>query len=175
MKKITAVVILLLLSTCSFVFSQEREFYKNIQIISPVVGLNTWTIPVGANFEYGLSKHIGIGGTAMLWWWTSQDWANSLIGLSFDGAYHFTGLDVKKLDLFVGAGLGFSLYNYTWKDSNSGDIKGGSGSSGLYLKPFIGARYYFNRKTAIFCRLYFQFMGDWEGAGGIIGVSFKLK
>jgi len=90
MKKITAVVILLLLSTCSFVFSQEREFYKNIQIISPVVGLNTWTIPVGANFEYGLSKHIGIGGTAMLWWWTSQDWANSLIGLSFDGAYHFT-------------------------------------------------------------------------------------
>jgi hypothetical protein len=175
MKKIIAASIMIFFITFSLAFSQDKEFYKGIQTLSPVLGLNSYTVPVGVNFEAGVTDHIGIGGTAMFWWWTSQYWSNSLIGLSFDGAYHFTGLDVKNLDLFAGAGLGFSLYSYTWKDSKPGDIQGETGSSGLYLKPFIGARYFFNPNTAVFLRLYFQFLGDWEGAGGIIGISFKLK
>lgn len=175
MKKTVIIFAIVFLITFSSAFSQSREFYKRNQTISPVLGLNSYTVPVGVNFEYGVTDHLGIGGTAMFWWWTSQYWSNSLIGLSFDGAYHFTSLDVKNLDLFAGTGLGFSIYNYTWKDSHPGDIKGGAGSSGLYLKPFIGARYYFNPKTAVFSRLYFMFVGDWGGAGGVIGVSFKLK
>jgi hypothetical protein len=175
MKKTAAVFIILLFSTFSFAFPQGKEFYKGIQILSPVLGLNSYTVPVGVNFEYGVTKNIGIGGTAMIWWWSSQYWSNSLIGFSFDGAYHFTSLEVEKLDLFAGAGLGFSLYSYTLKESHPGELEGGLGSSGLYLRPFLGARYYFNQKTAVFSRLYVQFVGDWGGAGGIIGISFKLK
>ncbi|MFO7980999.1 MAG: hypothetical protein R6V00_09235, partial [Candidatus Aminicenantes bacterium] len=167
MKKIAAVFIILFFGTFSFSFSQGKEFYKGIQTLSPVLGLNSYTVPVGVNFEYGVTKNIGIGGTAMLWWWADNYWSNSLIGLSFDGAYHFTGLDVKNLDLFAGAGLGFSIYSYKLKESHPGDIKGGSGSSGLYLEPFIGARYYFNQKIAVFSRLYVHFIGDWGGAGGL--------
>ncbi len=175
MKKITAAAVIVFLSTFSFAFSQSKEFYKGIQSLSPVLGLNSYTVPFGVNFEVGVSDKIGIGGTAMFWWWSSQYLSNSLIGLSFDGAYHFTSLDVEKLDLFAGAGLGFAIYSYTGKESLPGDIQGGTGSSGLYLRPFIGARYYFNEKTAVFSRLYIQFVGDWGGAGGIIGISFKLK
>jgi hypothetical protein len=175
MKKFTTAVILLLLVTFSIAFPQSKEFYKKTQILSPVLGLNSYTVPLGANFEYGITDKIGIGGTAMIWWWSSQYWSNSLIGLSFDGAYHFTSLDIKNLDLFAGSGLGFSLYSYTLEESHPGDIKGGLGSSGLYLEPFLGARFYFNPKTAVFLRLYVQFVGDWGGAGGIIGISFKLK
>jgi len=175
MKKFTTIFILLFLVTFSLSFSQGREFYKKTQILSPILGLNSYTVPVGINFEYGITDKIGIGGSAMIWWWSSQYWSNSLIGLSFDGAYHFTGLDVENLDFFAGAGLGVSIYNYSWKDSYPGDIQGGAGSSGLYLKPFLGARYYFNQKTAVFSRLYFMFVGDWTGAGGVIGVSFRLK
>ncbi|MFW6140070.1 MAG: hypothetical protein ACOC5S_01795 [Acidobacteriota bacterium] len=175
MKKISVLVIMMLLITFSFTFSQSKEFYKNIQTLSPVLGLNSYTVPVGVNFEYGITDNIGIGGTAMLWFWSNEYWSNSLVGLSFDGAYHFTSLDVEKLDLFAGAGLGISIYSYSWKDSQSGNAKGGAGSSGLYLEPFIGARYYFKQNMAVFSRLYVHFIGDWGGAGGIIGISFKLK
>lgn len=175
MKKALSIAVLLLLFSVSFVFSQDKEFYEKTQIISPILGVNSYAVPFGVNFEYGMTENIGIGGTAMYWSWGSTRWRNSLINLSADAAYHFTSLEVEKLDLFAGGGLGISIYSYSWK-SGYGDISGGgSGSSGLFLEPFVGARYFFSPKISGFTRLHVNVVGSWAGVGGVIGASFRLK
>jgi len=173
-KKPFYISILFLLISSTFVFSQDREFYKGTQIISPILGLNSFTIPFGANFEYGITDNIGVGGTAMVWLWGSEYWSNSLISINADAAYHFSKIKVDKLDLFVGAGLGISLYSFSWKSGHP-SLSGGLGSSGVYLEPFAGARYYFTPKIAGFTRLYVDIIGDWGGVGAVIGASFRLK
>lgn len=175
MKKAGGVAIFLLLFSVTLVFPQDKEFYKNTQILSPVLRLNSYTVPFGANFEYGITEKVGVGGTAMLWFWSSKYLSNSLISLSADAAYHFTSVEVKKLDLFAGAGLGFSIYSYSWKSGYGEEKYGGVGSSGLFLEPFGGVRYYFSPKIAGYSRVYVDFIGDWTGFGGIIGASFKLN
>lgn len=152
-----------------------EEFHKGTQLVTPVIGLNEFTIPFGVNFEYGIADNIGIGGTGMIWVWNSEFWTNSIYSLSFEGAYHFTQINVEKLDLFAGAGIGFAIYTFSWKEAFKDWLDGGAGSSGLYLEPFIGARYYITPKIALFSRLYFDLLGDWNGFGAITGVSFRLK
>ncbi|MBS3818997.1 hypothetical protein KGY73_05780 [bacterium] len=175
MKKVLGVAILLLLFSVSFVFSQDKEFYEKTQIISPILGVNSYTVPFGANFEYGITENVGIGGTAMYWSWGGRMYSNSLISLSADAAYHFTSLEVDKLDLFAGGGLGISIYSYSWKSGYDGGVYGGAGSSGLFLEPFAGARYYFSPKISGFTRLHVNVVGSWAGVGGVLGVSFRLK
>ena len=170
--------LLLVLAIClsfSLTSLSAEEFYKGTQIVTPVIGLNEFTIPFGANFEYGLTDNIGISGTGMVWIWSSEFWTNSIYSISIDGAYHFTKINVDKLDLFAGAGIGFSIYSFSWKDAYKGMLDGGAGSSGLYLEPFIGARYYVAPKIALFSRLYFDLIGDWTGFGAIIGASIRVK
>jgi len=152
-----------------------EEFYTGTQLVTPVIGLNEFTIPFGANFEYGLTDNIGIGGTGMIWVWNSEFWINSIYSISIDGTYHFTQINIDKLDLFAGAGIGFSIYTFSWKEAYKGRQDGGAGSSGLYLEPFFGARYYVSPKIALFSRIYTDIIGDWSGFGAIIGVSFRLK
>lgn len=168
----------LMVAFCLFISSaalSAEEFNKGTQIITPVIGLNEFTIPFGANFEYGITDNISIGGTGMVWLWSSDFWSNTVISLSLDGAYHFTQVKVEKLDLFAGAGLGFSIYSFSWKDDFNGLLDGGSGSSGLYLEPFVGARYYVSPKIGLYSRIYFDLIGDWSGFGAIIGASIRLK
>ncbi|MBN1272223.1 MAG: hypothetical protein JXB26_08110 [Candidatus Aminicenantes bacterium] len=159
----------------SFVHAQGPEYYKGTFIISPAVGFNTYTIPFGATAEFGITDNIGIGGTAMFWFWGDSYWSNSLMSFSVDGSYHLTSIDVKKLDLFGGAGIGFSIYSWSWKSGYSGISGGSTGSGGLFIYPFFGARYFFSPKIAAFARLSFHLLGDWGGVGGIGGVSIRLK
>ena len=135
-----------LLLTFSFVFSTEKEFTRGFQFVSPLIGLNNYALPVGANFEFGLTKNIGIGGTATLWSWGEDYWSNTLINLSVDAAYHFTDLKVKKLDLFAGGGLGISIYSWKWKSEYENIYEGATASSGIYIQPYVGARYFFSQK-----------------------------
>jgi hypothetical protein len=137
------------------------EFKKGEMYLTPQIGLNSYAVPFGANFEYAMTENIGIGGTVMMWIWSQ----GTIIMPSVDGAYHFTRLDVDKLDLFAGASLGFAIFS----------AKGGySGSSGLYLSPFVAGRYWFSEKMAVSLRLNFSVIGDWTGVGGLLGVTFPI-
>lgn len=122
--------ILFLLFSFSTAFPAEKGFNKGSIILTPVLGLNGFTIPFGASFEYGISRNIGVGGTAMLWFWSNDLWSNTLISLSVDAAYHLTSLKVKKLDLFAGGGLGYSIYSWSWISGCCAVPPGSSGSSG---------------------------------------------
>jgi len=149
------------------------KFSKNDKYLTPQVGINTWAIPFGVNFEYGLKKNIGIGVTTMMWTWGSEYWSNTLIDISAEAAYHFTEIKVDKLDLYVGGGLGFAIYSWHWKSGYEWLMEGGSGSSGIFLKPIVGARYYISEKIAIHLRLIGTVL-NWAGFGSTLGVGFKL-
>jgi hypothetical protein len=139
----------------------DMTFQKGDMFLTPQIGLNSWAVPFGVNFEYAMTENIGVGGTVMMWFWSGA----SVILPSVDGAYHFTQLDVDKLDLFAGVGVGFAIYNA------GGGI---SGSSGIYVSPFAAGRYWFSEKMGVSLRLNIGIVGDWTGVGGLAGVVFKL-
>lgn len=166
---------LLLLGLASSALAGTKEFGKGSFFLTPQIGLNTYAVPLGLSIEYGITPNIGVGGTAMFWLWNDEFWTNSLIALSADAAYHFTRIDVEKLDLFAGASLGFTIYSWSWKSGYDDWLEGATGSSGLYLTPFLAARYFFSSKIAVCLKAHFSVLGSWSGVGGVLGVTIKLK
>lgn len=158
-------------------FSGEKEFSKGSMFITPQVALYSYAPNFGASLEIALTENIGIGGSVMFAFWSEKilgvKISESLIIPSVDAYYHFTKLAVQKLDLFVGASLGFSIYSWSW--DFAGDDWRDAGSSGFYLTPFFGGRYYLNDKFAICLRLNATALGDWAGIGGVLGVTIRLK
>jgi hypothetical protein len=137
------------------------SFNKGVIYLTPQIGLNSWAVPFGANVEFAMTENIGVGGTVTLYFWSGA----SVIIPSVNAAYHFTMLEVEKLDLFAGAEAGFAIYN-------AGE--GITGSSGIYISPFVAGRYWFSENLGASVRLNIGLIGDWAGAGGMFGVVFKL-
>ncbi len=169
----------LVMSAPMFVHSQSMSAARNIQseyqkgglYLTPQVALYSYAFNFGAALEFGLTDNIGVGGTLMFAFWSDPGISYSLITPSVEGYYHFTQLDVDKLDLFGGAALGFSIYNF-----NSDDLwLDGTGTSDLFLSPILGGRYYVSEKIAVCLKLYISLVGGWAGVGGVLGATIVLK
>jgi hypothetical protein len=170
--KVLVFALLALLVLSAPILASEKEFAKGNKFITPQLGLNSWTVPFGASFEYAVTENIGVGGTGMLWLWSDSYAKSSVISLSADVAYHFTKVKAEKFDLYGGGYLGYAIYSYSWKDEEMSDYD--LGASALMIGPFVGARYYFNPKIAVSLRLDGSLAGHWASFGGSIGVTFKL-
>ena len=149
-----------------------KKFSKGSFYLTPQLGINTWAVPFGLNAEYAITLNIGVGGTVMSWFWGNIWYSYSIIYPSLEGAYHFTKLNMDKLDLYAGAGLGFAIFSYSTKVAG---FSGTLGSSGLVLGIILGARYYFTPNIAASLRINGSFLSGWGGFGGTIGVTFRLK
>ena len=161
----------------SVIRDSGNEYREGALYFTPQVALYGFALNFGANLEYGLTDNIGLGGTIMFAFWSDNDFfggriSQTLITPSAEAYYHFTQLDVDKLDLYTGAALGFSIYSFDW-DIQGGDD--GMGTSGLFLSPVLGGRYYITPKIAASLKLYVSILGDWAGVGGVIGVTIVLK
>jgi outer membrane immunogenic protein len=142
----------------------EGGFY-----LSPMVGLNSYTIPFGLNVEYGVTPNIGIGGTVMYWGWSEPGYSYSIIGIEAEATYHFVKeIKVEKFDFYAGVGIGYNVFS-----SNVSGFSTGYGS-GVFFDPFAAARYYFSDKIALLMKLHIGFGGSFGGVGGSAGVTFKL-
>jgi hypothetical protein len=171
MKKIfLALMALLVLSGAAL--AGTNEFSKGSFFLTPQVGINSWAVPFGVNVEYAITPNIGVGGTVMAWFWGDTWYSYSMIYPSLEGAYHFTKLDMDKVDLYAGAGLGFGIYSYSAKEAG---FSGTLGSSGLVLGIILGGRYYFTDKIAASLRINGSFLSGWGGFGGTLGVTIRLK
>lgn len=170
-KAIVFVIALALLS--GLAVSGTKEFYKGSFTLTPQAGINKWTIPFGLNAEYALTPNIGLGGTAMVWMWSDEWVSETIIALSAEALYHFTGLKAKSLDVFAGLALGYAIYSYSLE--MQGFDFGGSGGSGLDLGVVLGGRYFFSPKLAVCLRLVSSFIGNWAGFGGQLGLTLRLK
>lgn len=134
------------------------SFHKGDKFLTPQIGLYSGEIPIGVNFEYAMTENIGIGGTVMAWFGSGY----SIFFPSIDGAYHFTMLEVEKLDLFAGVGIGFAF------------AASGGGTSDLGISPFIAARYWFSEKLGVSLRSNFNLIGDYNGVFSMLGVVLKI-
>jgi hypothetical protein len=150
-----------------------KEFSMGKFYLTPQVGFGSWggSIPFGANAEYALNENIGIGGTVMAQFWSEAFGSATYIMLSVEANYHFIKLVADKIDLYVGAGLGYGLISWSY---GTGYASGGGGS-GLILEPIVGARYYFSPKMAASLRLVGSLVGGYSGIGATAGVTFILN
>jgi len=182
MKKTILVLVIMLIAGSMVSFAGTNEFKKGALMISPMVGFDSYAVPFGGNIEYAINDKIGIGATVMFQTWGEDygvglynySYSSTLITPSIQATYHFTGLKISKLDLYCGVSLGYSVYSFSWDN----DYSIGStdfGSSGIYLSPFVGGRYYFSSKLAFIVVSHVSAVGDWSGFGGVIGITFKLK
>jgi hypothetical protein len=132
------------------------SFVKGSKYVTAQIGLYSGVIPFGANFELAMTENIGVGATMMVWFGDGI----TVFMPSVEAAYHFTMLEVDKLDLYAGAGIGFA-------------VASGGGTSGLALTPFIAARYWFSDNLGISLKENFGLTG-YTGAFSMLGVVFRI-
>jgi len=138
----------------------QLEFNKGEKYLTPQIGLYSGEIPFGAAFEYAMTENIGVGATVMVWFGSGFH----VIMPSVEAGYHFTMLDVEKLDLFAGVGLGYAIVGGN----------GFHGSSDLSINPFIAGRYWFSEKLGVSLKINIGLIGDWTGVGTMLGVVFRI-
>ncbi|MDP2914772.1 MAG: outer membrane beta-barrel protein [Candidatus Aminicenantes bacterium] len=150
-------------------------FKKGGLYITPQIGFNSLSIPIGASVEYGLTENIGIGGTVTYWGWNADPYGKyTTIILSAEALYHLTNLKLDKIDLYGGAGLGFAINSFSYNSGWSSDYWS-PGGSGLDLGIIIGGRYYFSPKMAVSLRIMNSLIGSWSNFGAALGVTFVVK
>ena len=174
LKRISAIVLAVLFVSSLSLAQTTGLFNKGGLYITPQIGLNGLSFPFGASVEYGLTENIGIGGTVTYWGWNETYWKSSVIVISAEALYHLTKINVNKLDLYGGAGLGYGIYSVSYK-SGYGDSFSSSGSSGLDLGIIVGGRYYFSPKMAVSLRIMNSLIGSWSTFGAAVGVTFVVK
>jgi hypothetical protein len=170
-KKIILIMLVLLLSASLLTAAYSKKkaplrrnttqtFSKGDMFLTPQIGLYSGAVPFGANIELAITENIGVGATLMMWFGSGF----SVFIPSVDAAYHFTMLEVDKLDLFAGAGVGFAIVGGS----------GTTGASGISISPFIAARYWFSEKMGVSLRTNIGIIGDWTGVSSMLGVVFKI-
>jgi hypothetical protein len=114
-------------------------------------GLGAASFAIGARFERGV-KALPEMANGILGFAVSADWYNyneRFVGTDYDftyipiaatANYHFS-VQNRKLDPFVGAGLGYLIVNTPYT---------GSYSSGIYFVGRLGLKYFLSQKMALY-------------------------
>ncbi|MBR9977208.1 MAG: outer membrane beta-barrel protein [Bacteroidetes bacterium] len=173
MKTVIKVTLLATVAVLLCTSTGKAQFHEGGSWLGPVLTLATDPIGFGAQYEYGVSENIGIGGIVRYWGKSESifghSWSWSVVMPQFQAAYHFMPGD--QLDPYAGARLGFALY------SDNIDFTTSSGSSGLFLTAYGGLRYFFSPTIAGNGQLEFRVAGDDYFGGSLqltVGVDFVL-
>ena len=153
-KIINSVFALFLLS-----FSYAQDFSSGTNIINLGVGFGgafggfttSSASPVfSASFERGIWEVPGPGVVSLGAYlgyktfknntaFVDSDWSYTIIG--FRGAYHYTGLEITKLDIYGGAMFSYRIFN-------------GRGGNDFNSRPggtaFVGGRWFFSNNFSVF-------------------------
>lgn len=161
-------------------FLSAQSFEKGTNVLSAGIGIgsslgaygsNSQLPGISANFERGMweagsSGVISIGGYVGMKTFKNvfsgndykitSKWNYSIIGIR--SAYHYTGLENDKIDLYGGLMLSYNSIKYKWdeewpndpefNDSYSSRLSGAVGFTG-----FLGGRYYFAPTIAAYLEL----------------------
>ena len=157
--------------------TSQAQFNQGKMFLGPALDFHD-PIGFGAEFETGVSPNIGIGGLLRYWGKSidvpggSSSW--SLIIPQVVGYYHF--MPGQNLDPYVGARLGYAIFNTSFESSIPGYTYNGGGESGLFLNAAGGLRYFVNRSIGINGSLEFRLAGDkyLTDLGLLVGVDFTL-
>lgn len=170
MKKLLLTAVSFALVLCASLGNAQYEKGKNF--LGPHLGLSGIgsTFTIGADYEYGVTENIGVGGLFDYWSYDfssfgfSSGYSYKYITIGGTGSYHFM-MDDKKWDPFVGLALGYYIVSVT---TPAGGISTGLDVSRLFLGGQGGVRYFFTPKLAGQARVGF---GAYILA---VGVDFKF-
>jgi Outer membrane protein beta-barrel domain len=159
----------------------SAQFHKSGQWIGAHLVLATDPIGFGANYEYAIEENMGIGGILRYWGGgfssggIDVDWTVIMPQAIFN--YHFQPRE--KVDPYVGARLGFAIYNSTWTSADRQlEHYSDSQSGGLFLTAAGGARYFFTPQISGHAAIEFRVAGEDYFDSAIIlhlGADFTLK
>jgi hypothetical protein len=163
-------------------YAQSNAYNKGDKVVSAGIGFgglggiygSTSMPTISLAFDYGLDvPKISVGG--IVGYASSTDdfgygysWKYTYIIIGARGAYHFLE-DNKNIDAYGGLLLGYNIVSATWNGSLAEPGYGYSASASYMLfGVFVGGRYYFSPKFAVFGELGY-------GAGILtVGISYKL-
>jgi hypothetical protein len=176
MKKTIFMTIAALVLLAHAAHSQDSKAYKvGDNVISAGIGLGssigsftygTQTPGFSAQYERGLWEAgpgvISLGGYVGIKSFSydyadygenyQSKWNYTIVGVR--GAYHYTGFNVDKLDVYGGLMLSYDALSFTDNDASNGQSYGGTATgSSVGLTAFIGGRYYFAGNLAAFAEL----------------------
>lgn len=163
--------------TGASVASAQDGFVVGHADVGPTIGLGGIggaDFAFGGRFEQGVKALPNLG-NGVLGIGVSIDWYHyddplfgnfsfTYVPIAVTGNYHFS-LQNKKVDPFVGAGLGYERVSF---DCGAFDC-GGASSSGIYFVGHAGIRYFFTPSTAFY-------VDAGAGAASLnVGLMFKIK
>ncbi len=161
------------------VASAQDGFVVGHADVGPTIGLGGIggaSFAVGGRFEQGFKALpdlgdgiLGIGVAVDFYRYDNNlfgsDFGFTYIPISVTGNYHFV-LNNKKIDPFVGAGLGYLIARF---DCGEFDFCDDASGSGIYFVGHAGVRYFWRPSMAFYADV---------GAGAAalnIGLMFKIK
>ncbi len=173
--RISMLAVLAGLALAAYPASAQEGFTENYMDVGPTIGLGgigSADLAIGGRFEVGMKRLpefgngiLGIMVGAQYYSWSAFSASYRYIPIGATANYHFN-LENKKIDPFLGLGLGFEIFNCSWEGQG---IDLCSGSSGLYFIGRAGVRYFMSDKMALYAD---------AGAGGAtvnVGATFRLR
>jgi hypothetical protein len=167
----TAAVVFTITATPTSTQAQVRKGYSDVGFVVGFGNLRDANLSFGGRYENIFKKLpdlanglLGFELSADVYSYSRSVGSVRYIPIGATMNYHFPIDPSNKVDLFLGAGLGFE----TVTCSNFGSNRCGF-SSGLYVIGRAGGRYFFTPKTALYADL---------GAGAAtinVGLTFKLQ
>ena len=147
-----------------------RLGYTDVGATIGIGGIGAASVAIGGRFEHALRSVpdlgdglIGIQVGVDYYSWSEPGFRWSYIPVGATANYHFK-LENKKIDPFLGLGLGYSIVSCSY--DGTGDL---CTNSALYFIGRAGGRYFFNDRMALY--------GD-LGAGAAtlnVGVTMRVK
>jgi hypothetical protein len=180
-------------STVSASYGEEKISMGSM-FASGQIGFNSYVatddpfdslpFPMGASYEFLITNNVGIGASLMLDKWCDYlgifggKYTFWVFKPSLDIAYHFNLNEVKGLNLFTGANLGYSLLSVSNELGNPYD---GVLKNEPYIAPFLGAHFYFWEGSSFLNRFLvtlkvcWSVTGDFSGVYGTVGITYWIK
>ena len=163
---------LLLAAAPSQAAAQVGLGYTDVGGVVGLGNLGSASVSIGGRFERVFKKLpdlgdglLGIGASVDVYSWSNSFYKLRYIPVGATANYHFKLDPKKKLDVFLGAGLGFSSVSC----SIAGEADCSGFGSNLYFIGRAGGRYFLKPNLALY--------GD-LGAGAAtlnVGLTVKLK
>jgi len=165
-----------ILSVASIASQAQAQFQKGDLLLNAGLGIGYYYaegLSLNINGEYSITDELGIGPyfafTQYDHHYAGYDYDYTFMDFGVRGSYHFSELfkiNVKELDIYGGAFLGFVVGNYDY--DGPGNDYDDPYDGGIRAGIHAGARYFFSNKFAAYGEV---------GIGLsplVLGVSFKL-
>jgi outer membrane immunogenic protein len=165
MKKVSIIFLLSVMTVLTV--NAQSPLDKGNKQLNAGVGLSGWGLPIYVGMDFGVLRDLTLGFEVSFRSYNQPyhefHYHHSIIGLSFNGNYHFnTLLDIpENWDFYAGLNIGY----YFWVSPSDYP---GTGSSGLGLGAQIGGRYFFSNNFG----LNLEFGGGNAFFGGKFGITY---